>query len=340
MASVVVHGGVDSCRRFPTSSWSTQLLDKTQGGASVAVLDDGRVIVVWHSFVVEAPGFQQIDIRARIFSPDHSEAAIGDAPPDFLISASPSGYRFFSPDVVGLADGRYVVTWTAGQLASGENDIRGRVFNADGTSTEFVINNTMLGDQQTSALTALADGRFMVTWTSFEDASGSYDIRGRVFNNDGTPSIVNGTISDFVINTTLANGQFSPNVEGLMNGGFVVSWQSDEGDQLGIRLRVFHSEGGAVRVNGTTDDFLIGDASSNFHSLAALADGRFVRVWDGVHGQLFNADGTTYGGELAISTSTGGESPERNRVARWAVRGRMGAGTRTLPRRNHPRSRI
>jgi hypothetical protein len=86
--------------------------------------------------------------------------------------------------VAGLADGRFVVVWYE---EGGDWDLR---FNANGTpysTADFVINaTTPLGHHQPS-VTALADGRFVVTWKFHEDGGdSSSDIRGRVFNANGT----------------------------------------------------------------------------------------------------------------------------------------------------------
>ncbi len=66
-------------------------------------------------------------------------------------------------------------------------------------SPEFLVNATTANSQSESSTTALADGRFVVTWT---DASGStgdtsgWAIRARIFNADGTQSV-----QEFLVNT-------------------------------------------------------------------------------------------------------------------------------------------
>src|SRR5919108_1502852 len=87
---------------------------------------------------------------------------------------------------------------------------------------DFVVNTTTASDQYIPAITGLADGRFVLTWYSFgEGGDFSTDIRGRVFNADGTPYAVDGSTADFVINTTTAIDQVDPSITGLPDGRFV-----------------------------------------------------------------------------------------------------------------------
>ncbi len=99
--------------------------------------------------------------------------------------------------MTALADGRFVVSWTDASLGTGDTSgaaIRARIFNADGTQSvpEFVVNATTVNNQTESSVTALADGRFVVSWSdqsvSTGDTSGNA-IRARIFNADGTQSV-------------------------------------------------------------------------------------------------------------------------------------------------------
>src|SRR5262245_6926567 len=116
---------------------------------------------------------------------------------------------------------------------------------------ELLVNTTTLNDQCDPHVTALPDGRFVVTWQSQDgggDGSG-YAIRGRIFNADGSTSA-----DDFIVNTTTANNQRMPSVTALPDGGFVVTWDSldgSDGDGFSIRGRIFNTDGSA------SDDFII-----------------------------------------------------------------------------------
>ncbi len=57
---------------------------------------------------------------------------------------------------------------------------------------EFLVNANTTSGQVDSSVTALADGRFVVSWTDnslgIGDASGTA-VRARIFNADGTQSV-------------------------------------------------------------------------------------------------------------------------------------------------------
>ncbi len=110
---------------------------------------------------------------------------IGRIGQEFIVNSTATGSEFV-PSITALADGRFVVTWV---YNDGVNQhIRGRIFNFDGSAAgnDFTINTTAANDQTRPAVTALADGRFVVTWQSFNNGA-DYDIRGRVYNADGSP---------------------------------------------------------------------------------------------------------------------------------------------------------
>jgi hypothetical protein len=80
--------------------------------------------------------------------------------------------------------------------------VRGQIFNADGGKAggEFLVNTTTTGDQYGSAVTALGDGRFVVTWTDDSATGGDTSggaVRGQIFNADGGKAG-----GEFLVNTT------------------------------------------------------------------------------------------------------------------------------------------
>jgi len=197
--------------------------------------------------------------------------------------------------------------------------IRAQVFNADGSPSgaEFLVNTTTASDQLKPSITALADGRFVISWEDFS-ASGAdtsfVAIRAQVFNSDGSPFG-----SEFLVNTTTANSQFNPSVATLADGRFVVSWtdHSQSGGDTSfaaIRAQVFN-------VDGSTSgaEFLVNTITTGHQydaSVTALVDGRFVVIWTdasrsgsdtsgtAIRAQVFNADSSPSGGEFLVNTTT------------------------------------
>ena len=102
------------------------------------------------------------------------------------------------PAVAALAGGGFVVTWTSrGQDGSGYG-IYGQRYAADGTpvGSEFRVNTFTTSDQRFPSVTALADGGFVVTWTSNGQDGSDSGIYGQRYAADGTA-----VGSEFRVNT-------------------------------------------------------------------------------------------------------------------------------------------
>jgi hypothetical protein len=238
--------------------------------------------------------------------------------PEFLISTT-TDLSQGDVSIATLADGRFIVTWNStdlDQLSMFRANIRARIFNADGTPTtvngttdDFLINSPSTTHHfGNSAVTGLSDGRFAVTWRSIQAGTGNdqatNDIRGRMFNADGTPASVNGSTVEFLVHSTSIDSQSLPDVTALPGGRFVVTWTSFEVATANhdIRARLFNADGTPASVNGSSGDFVINTttASSQFgSSIVGWADGHFVATWASDEGgslairaRLFNADGT------------------------------------------------
>lgn len=188
-----------------------------------------------------------------------------------------------NPAVALLSDGRFVFVWQSDdQLGdtTGTSLIRARVFNADGTpqGSDFVVESTTAGDQQTPAVSALADGHFVVTWTSSDTGDGDgLCVRARVFDADST-----GTADDdFLVNTTATSYQRNASVTTLASGNFIVTWESNEGpvgqDQWTIHGQIFDSSGTAVGGELDLNQILVGIKETP--KIVAHGDG-FIVAWE------------------------------------------------------------
>ena len=131
------------------------------------------------------------------------------------------------PSVASLAGGGYVVTWQDYSETGGDTDgaaIRAQRFDAGGTAQggEFLVNTTTLDDQFEPAVTALAGGGFVISWSDYSGTGGdtSFDaIRAQRFAADGTAQG-----SEFLVNTTTTREQEMSAGAGLVGGDFVLVW--------------------------------------------------------------------------------------------------------------------
>ena len=245
-------------------------------------------------------------------------------PDDFLVNQTTAATQQ-SGEPVGLSDGSFVVVWTDFSATGDDTDltaVRARIFNADGSPAgdEFVVNSTTTGGQSTPAVTALADGGFVVAWADQSVSGGdtsSGAIRAQVFGLGGVP-----LGSEFLVNTTTALNQTTPALATLSNGGFVATWvdasaTGADTSSLAIRGQIFTASGAKSGtefvINSTTESFQFGQ------SVTVLTNGRFVVTWTdnsktgddtssyAIRAQVFDSDGTKRGSEQIVNISTPNE---------------------------------
>lgn len=273
-----------------------------QAGARIAVLEGGGWVVTWESFGQDGDGF---GVYQQVFSP--TGQPLGFETPVSSITA----LNQFGQQVVPLQGGGWVVVWQNQNLSqSGTDiDIHQQVFNADGTAHGLVTCvNTYTSKSQTSPQAlALPDGGWVVVWHSFDQDLSKLGLYQQVYHADGTP---NG--GETRLNTTTAGDQSSPQIALLAEGGWVVTWQSENQDGSGLSIcqRVFTADGdtGEIRVNTTT----AGDQKAA--QVAALAGGGWVVTWQspGTSGtdifqRIFDADGLSAAPDIRVNTNNAGE---------------------------------
>jgi hypothetical protein len=178
---------------------------------------------------------------------------------------------------------------------------------------EFLVTATPTRRLSGREITALEDGRFVVTWYAnySDDSTINGDTRGRVFAADGTPAG-----DEFIVNTTVALSHGFPEITALSGGGFVVTWHSFKDDwDADIRARVFRADGTPAGA-----DFLINTTTNGVQDsprITALAGGGFVVTWNSdehdpgtlngdIRGRVFAADGTA-GPDFLVNTTMAGE---------------------------------
>ncbi|HZH27708.1 MAG TPA: calcium-binding protein [Azospirillaceae bacterium] len=265
-----------------------------QSHLSMIGLAGGGYVAVWDT------GDYKSDIRAQRL--DAAGAPVGG---EIAVNTLQDGYQA-TPAVAALADGGYVVVW-----ASDHKTIQAQRFDAIGAKVGGEV--TLAGASVASAFGApigvagLSDGGFALVWESW--GSNKYDILTQRFDAGGVAA---GPPQNAA--TLTADSQTTPEITALADGGYVVVWQSSQGETegapsgWGIKGQRFDATGakvgGEFQVNAAT----AGD--QYYPSTAALADGGFVVVWGSLHDdvegdvylQRFDAAGAKVGGELRVNT--------------------------------------
>jgi Ca2+-binding RTX toxin-like protein len=272
---------------------------------SVAARTDGRFVVTWSS--ADTGDGSGPCIRGRVYNANGAPAGN-----DFIVNATAPNYQF-EPSVTVLTDGRFVVTWESGDPGDGSGGcVRGRIYNADGAPAggDFIVNSTTTNGQADASVTALADGRFVVTWRSGDPGDGSAScIRGRIFKVNGDPAG-----NDFIVNSTGTGNQYDPSVTTLADGRFVVTWESDDpvdGSGSCLRGRIFNANGAPAGNDFIVNTTAEGDAKDA--AVTALAGGGFVVTWEGhdsgdgsgdcIRGRVYDANGAAAGNDFIVNST-------------------------------------
>ena len=171
--------------------------------------------------------------------------------------------------------------------------------------TETKINTSTAYDQTRPDVTYLTDGGWIVVWESGQEPN--QEVFGRRFNRDG------GAVGDeFQINSSTGNQQQKPIVAGLSDGGWVVTWMSNDqldGSEWAVKAQIYSAGGQPVAQEFLVNSYTL---SSQFAPVvAALTDGGFVIAWMsngqdgsswGVFGQRYDSSGAAQGAEFQVNT--------------------------------------
>ena len=148
---------------------------------------------------------------------------------EFQVNTEFSGSQV-GPAIAELSNGNFVISWesaTSGTAGDGSGDgVFAQIF--DGATgvpvgVEFQVNSFTTGEQDTSSVTGLVGGGFVVTWTSANQDGSSTGVYAQRFDNVG---VAQG--AEFLVNTITNSQQDFADVTALSNGGFVVSWASTD----------------------------------------------------------------------------------------------------------------
>src|SRR5262245_50797655 len=280
---------------------------------AVTVLSNGNIAVAFA--YLEASALDDVDIQVRIFDP-----TLNLIRTDFVDTSNAK--QTFAPSITALADGAYVVSYTAGvgvftpTSVPDDTDIVARIVSPTGVvGAQFDIDNQ--DDNRTlSQLATLSNGNFVAVYQDeYHGNAEDTDIRYGIFTPSGAPV---GTTGLYVSG---GNGNFKehhPDVAALRNGGFVVVWtdpDSPNSFNVHIQAAILSNTGAIVRDNITLDS----TGTDHEANVVALADGGFLVSWEAAVSsgsvtlaQRFDADGDKIGAQLTVKGGDGdktGDTP-------------------------------
>jgi Ca2+-binding RTX toxin-like protein len=302
----------------PVDNFSDDRVDTSNGqknaGPAVAAVGDGHV-VVWNGFNATTGEW---DIYGQRY--DASGEKIGA---EFVLAIGGNQHH---EAVAGFSNGTFVVVWQ-GPGASGHG-IYAQRYDANGTpqGSPLLISGTT-GNDFDANVTALAGGKFAVSWTKI-DADNvaphtAYDVKLRIYNADGTPATGELTANQTAANYQYTQGSIAENITTLANGNIVVSWFSDQGHYDGsntyydVFVRVFEPDGDPV----TNEIKLGGFNYQEMISVTSLTGGGFVATYrgdgpdgHGIYVQQFSANGSLTGSPIFVNTWGYGNNGHHSKV--------------------------
>lgn len=298
----------DGSKRGPELLLNTTTLG-VQVDVNLTALAGGRFVAVWTDSSGSSDDPSSSAVRAQIFNEDGSKVGV-----EFLVPFTTLVDQH-KPTITTLTDGRFVVAWQD-HSAEQESNIRGQIFDADGTrnGAELLIVpsfdqlnpdptvNSQGAGKYDPALTPLSSGGFVAIWEG-------HCIRGQIFDASG-----NKVGAEFQVGASPVSQQM-PAITTLVNGRFVAAWTEQDGvGSYSVYGQVFSETGTKI---GT--QFLVDSVAANGQfdpTITALADGRFVAAWTdsvasgddtsglAVRAQVFDADGIRIGEEFLVNTTT------------------------------------
>ncbi|MCU7842016.1 MAG: DUF4347 domain-containing protein, partial [Candidatus Thiodiazotropha sp. (ex Troendleina suluensis)] len=289
--------GTAQGNEFRVNTYTTN----TQFEAAVAMDDGGNFMVTWNSTNQDGSGY---GVYAQRF--DASGTTQGS---EFLVNQTTTNNQG-GASVAADGSGNFIVTWSSYTTANNSFDVYARQYNAAGNPLggEFLVNTTISNHQQHSAVAADDSGNFVVVWESYSQDGSGWGTYAQRFDAAG---VAQG--SEFIINTTTANEQRTPEIAMAGNGEFVVAWEShsQDGSGWGIYARRFDAAGtaqsGEIQVNTTTAD------EQDLPGVAMDDSGNFIVTWEsydqdaagtyGIYARQFNSAGAAVSGEVQISTT-------------------------------------
>lgn len=226
--------------------WEMKVSESGGGDSFVLALDDGGYMIVHEGIEggskrmrIDASFYDQNDQLIKTAYSINSTLETTDTQvPDPIYNELASREKL--PVATKLSNGNVVIAWQAPRDAydttenhdAHDSSIICRLYTPQGDeiTAEIVVNTFTVYEQMQPAVTALADGGFVVVWQSLLQDISYWGVYGQKFDANG-----NRVGDEFQINTKVHDSQQQPTVTGLTGGGFVVAWegQFQDGSQQG-----------------------------------------------------------------------------------------------------------
>ena len=211
-----------------------------QGIASVAPLPGGGFVATWQS--VTPAGSGHVLLIGQRFASGGTK--IGS---EFQVNTATANNPL-SNDVARLSDGGFVVSWIDPAPSNSGGRVVGRHYDADGNAIggEIVIASKASGGFNNTAVTALADGAYVVSWTDHDTADNNVSARAM-----GANDLPLGDAFDVSSGSPFSPVLYPDGAVTLANGHVVFTW---DGSSTSTSEDVYYRMYAIGPVQGTVGD--------------------------------------------------------------------------------------
>jgi len=269
-----------------------------QRNPSVAVEPIGKFIVIW-------AGAGQDGSLYSIFGQRFDSLGLPQGS-EFRVNSSTTVVPRY-PSLAGDPQGNFVVVWATSADGSGDGVV-GRAFESNSLprGPEFQVNTYTTGNQRHPSVVLDSAGNFVVVWQSQNIDGSFHGIFGQRYDAAGAPRGLEFRVGDVTLQAELL-----PSVTTGPDGGFLVVWDSQDGNSLGVVARRFGADGTPLGPRFPVNTFTTSEQRGG--SAAIDGSGRFLINWSsfgqdgslfGVYGQRYRADGLPNGAEFRVNSYT------------------------------------
>jgi hypothetical protein len=223
-----------------------------------------------------------------------------------------------SPSITSLSNGQVVVVWSDAGFRNGVSgvvsDIVAQLTSSQGVliGSNFLVNSSSVkGTNELPIISPLSDGGFVIVWQRNGNS-----VYAQSYNNLATKRGV--TIA---IGATATSNKFSPSVSGLLNGNFVLVFESEDPttSETIVKARIYNNLGGRISpiFDVSSGSVTIPQDNEFKPAVTLLADGGFVIGWvqvdpsaveptNNVYARVFEADGTARTDVILLNSDVAG----------------------------------
>lgn len=304
--------GIPQGSEFKVNSYTTN----NQKDPSIAMDSSGNFIIVWTSNNQTNSNFGD-----DIYGQKYNSLGIPQGS-EFRISTTSTNSR--SRPIVAMGSvGNFVVVWNS-VIGTYNNIYAKRYNNGSPYFSDFKINSSTTTEQYLPSVSMNSDNKFIVTWSSFEQNSSSYDIHAKRYSSDGTvfadrpiqciqPECDIST-GEFRVNLYTTNNQNNSSVMMDSVGNFIVTWdsfnQNGSDSSYDIYSRRYNSVGMALESPMKVNSYTSGEQSHP--SVITDQTGHYIISWlgnnnedsNGIYLKRFHREGLKEYSEYRINNYT------------------------------------